>query len=229
MRPAFRALFAAALLAPATVAFASSDRVLPEAQDTSPECLPPGRGPQEPDPVQKDCGIPVKALLSECGPFGIGCPAPIEIGFPEPPEGEPAPCIKGFADLGPKGTTGSIDGPNKKASGTYEVLELECHMAAFKVKTGYMDLELALVRDPKTGQDEIVIKGKAEDEEIEGRNAVALKYDEDDDEGEIAWKQKNKDGEEEDKEEGFWKGEKPRDSKMTIEFGGGYNHDFAHK
>lgn len=228
MKTPLRAVLAASLLSFAAGASAV-DRDIPEPQDTSPKCLPPGRGPDEPDPVQKHCGIPVHAILSECGPFGVGCPAPIEIGFPELPEGEQAPCIKGFADLGGKGTKGKIDGPNKKAGGTYEVLELDCHLAAFKVKTGYMDLELALIRDPKTGQDEIAIKGKAEEEEIDGRNAVALKYDEEDDEGEIAWKQKNKDGDEEEKEEGFWKGEKPRDRKMTIEFGGGYNHDFTHK
>lgn len=172
-----------------------------------------------------DClGLRKSGLFDDCGPFGVMCPRRL---IPEVPprmtQAQVAP-LKGFTDLGPKDTTGDIDGPFRRGNGTYKVLENGLYTLSSEIKTGYMDIVFTLKRDTGTARDTASVVGRIWKDDrwvdVDGTNVVKVEYDPKRDKGKIKWEE---DGEK--KSEGFWRGEDD-DGRMTIEFGGGYNHDF---
>jgi len=196
--------------------------VLPDAGETG----------RRPAPRPQDLQAPEgkSPFGASCGPFGVFCPEPfgdwpsgaIPVSFsPDETTSRGCPSIRGFLDLGPSGTGGDIDGPGGDGDGTFKTLERADDTVSLEIKTGYVDARISLVQDPKTCDRAMVVRGKVRGKEVDGKNEVAITYDADSDEGTIAWKENGKE-----KAEDFWKGE-DGDTKMTIELGGGYNHDFT--
>ena len=132
--------------------------------------------------------------------------------------------LEGFDDLGEPGDTGEIDGPYKDGNGTYKVLANSDYEVSFKMVTGVMKITMTINRDPKTGKDTIAITGQVfyDDKWIDktGTKDVTITYDSEDDEGVMVWMKGDKE-----MRDGFWGGA-DEDGEMTIEFGGGWNHDF---
>lgn len=190
----------------------------------APVCLAaPGEDPENPP----DCVIPPSTMVGDCGPFGVLCAAPPG----EEPSQEPQVCVPftGFNDLGGEGDEGKIVGPTgsgQRGDGTFETTVNSQNQLSVKLRTGYMRITLTLVRNAgeEGCRDEISIVGDLWEDgrwnAVDGRNPVKVTYDPDDDEGLISWREKGKK-----KSEGFWYG-KDGNGQMTLEFGGGYNHDF---
>lgn len=192
-------------------------------------------GSVEPPEVPELSGAPVErdrdedqqdaapdSLFDACGPFGVICPSDPGVEPMDAPR--PAPPIRGFGDLGPKGSKGKIDGPGSAGNGSYSVIDRGDHILSLWLDTGYMKMTLTLKRDPDTGADTITVIGKILEDgawkEVDDTGPVRIDYDAGDDEGTITWTQ---DGQK--KSEGFWSGE-DGDRVMVIEFGGGWNHEF---
>ncbi|MFC1680116.1 hypothetical protein ACFL2T_07915 [Elusimicrobiota bacterium] len=169
-------------------------------------------------------GLKKRGLFGDCGPFGVMCPRMLIPEVPARMTQADVPPIKGFRDLGTAGTTGDVDGPLSRGNGDYKVLENASHILSAHIKTGYMDIDFTLKRDTNTAVNTATVTGRIWKDErwvdVDGTNVVSLDYDPKRDEGRITW-----DDEGRSKSEGFWRGEND-DRRMTIEFGGGYNHDF---
>jgi hypothetical protein len=145
---------------------------------------------------------------------------------PQDHQNDTSPIGPGFKALGPAGQTGRIDGPGGKGNGTYQVSRNEDYHLQVVLKTGYLDGTVALARDPATGGTTMRFSGRRWDgdkgqwgPEEDAAKEVVLEYDADRDRGTIRWVE---DGEW--KSERYWEGAKG--DSMTIEFGGGWDHDF---
>jgi hypothetical protein len=127
--------------------------------------------------------------------------------------------------MGPAGSKGKIDGPGVQGNGTFKVLANAHYELSMMIKTGYMDGAITLKRDQATGKDTLRYQGRrwvdgAWTEPEDTTTGIAITYKAKDDRGKISW---TEDGEE--KSEGSWGGGDD-DKTMTIEFGGGWDHDF---
>ncbi|MBI5882185.1 MAG: hypothetical protein HZB91_03670 [Elusimicrobia bacterium] len=168
----------------------------------------------------EDCeGIPDLA----CGVFGSNCNG--KRPKPKPAALDQSPINTGFRSMGTAGSKGKIDGPGKQGNGSFKVLVNDPFELSMEVKTGYIDGIITLKRDPATGKDSMRYQGRRRQEEAWGPvedklTEIVITYDAKTDRGRISWLE---DGEE--KSEGYWGGGK-NDKVMTIEFGGGWDHDF---
>ncbi|MFH2204387.1 MAG: hypothetical protein ABIJ96_14815 [Elusimicrobiota bacterium] len=163
-----------------------------------------------------------QSLFSACGPMGVLCPTRRTGTLNVLPEG--APAINGFSDLGPAGVKGDIDGPMSRGNGGYQVRKNEDYLLSVALKTGYMDFVFTLKRVRETGADTVNIVGRMWKQDkwidVDGTNDVTVAYDVKKDTGRLSWVERGQK-----KSERFWRGEN-RDGRMTIEFGGGYDHEF---
>ncbi|MBI4679044.1 MAG: hypothetical protein HY748_15820 [Elusimicrobia bacterium] len=160
-----------------------------------------------------------------CGVFGSHCagkrPTPKSMAQAQ----EISPINLGFKALGPEGSGGKIDGPGRQGNGTFKVLKNDPYEMSMEVKTGYIDGIVTLKRDSAAGKDAMRYQGRlwkdgewgpVEDKATE----IEVRYDARKDEGSINWIENG-----EEKSERFWRGGKGG-KVMTIEFSGGWNHDF---
>jgi hypothetical protein len=163
-------------------------------------------------------------FTSDCGALGEQCAGPVEtvVGAQVV-----EPVNRGFLGLGPAGTKGEIDGPMSRGNGSYTVEKNDAFELQFTMNTGYIKAQFTVTRDQATGADTMHFKGKlykdgkwTEDRDV--TYGIQISYDSGQDRGKIRWKENGKW-----KEEGFWGG-RAGSKKMTIEFGGGYDHDFTH-
>jgi len=150
-----------------------------------------------------------------------------------PVEGTPraaaTPVNAGFRALGPAGSTGKVDGPGRQGNGSYRVLRNDPFLVELTVRTGYVDGTTTLSRDRATGRDTMRFVGRVWDRDA-GRFSepqdvtaeVQISYDAGRDRGLIRWQE---DGVE--KQEGYWGGGRAGARTMTIELGGGWDHDFT--
>ncbi|MCX5797429.1 MAG: hypothetical protein NTY77_18210 [Elusimicrobia bacterium] len=165
--------------------------------------------------------------LGRCGPWGALCAQALAMARQKRAfANDTRPIGAGFKALGPAGKTGVIDGPGVQGNGTYRVVANEDYRLQIVVDTGYIAGEITLTRDPATGRATMRFAGRrwndgqgawgpAEDATKE----VAIEYDAKRDLGYLRWVE---DGEW--KYERYWGG--AQDAGMTIEFGGGWDHDF---
>ncbi len=158
-------------------------------------------------------------------PWGIG----VSDKLPASPRAAAAagPLNTGFQALGPAGKTGKVDGPGSQGNGTYKVHKNEPYELGLNIATGYISGTLTLKRDAATGADTIRFAGWLWDHGrgawgafTDTTNDVRITYNARKDEGRLNWTENG-----EAKSEGFWGGRAGRRS-MTIEAGGGWNHDF---
>lgn len=159
-----------------------------------------------------------------CAMWAEGCVGPKAVQFQG--TGKVTPINTGFLALGSAGTKGSVDGPGAVANGTYVVDENSPYRVSLTIKTGRMDAQLTLERDPATGSDTVRRKGKIwkkgaftpyGEVSFPGR----IVYDAGRDSGTISWTEDAVA-----KQEGYWNG--ASGAAMTIELGGGWDHDFSH-
>jgi len=138
--------------------------------------------------------------------------------------GGSSPINTGFQALGPAGKTGKVDGPGLQGNGRYRVLKNEPFETALSVRTGYIDGEFHIKRDPAAGKDVLRFAGRywsrktrawepARDQCFE----ICLSYDANRDVGRISW------GNDIDESVSFSRGGRGR--QMTVAFGG-WSHDF---
>lgn len=158
-----------------------------------------------------------------CGVLGERC-ADRESTVPTPVAFDVSPLSTGFVALGPAGTTGKIDGPGSQGNGAYRVDKNDPYEVALTLDTGYIKGQATLKRDPLTGKDSIRFAGKVWEngklsEHRDNTHDAVISYKSKDDAGTIRWTENS--GK---KAEDFWGGKSGRS--MTIEFGGGYDHDF---
>lgn len=180
---------------------------------------------QRPAPAAAKEAIPFELL--RCGPWGAFCAQPLALASaPQSTQNEKTPFGSGFKALGPAGKTGKIDGPAGKGNGTYRVDVNEDYRLEAVIKTGYMDGRVVLTRDPSTGATTMRFVGRRWDgdkdewgPDEDAAKEVVLEYDAKKDRGAIRWVE---DGDW--KSERYWGGAEGAD--MTIEFGGGWDHDF---
>lgn len=139
-----------------------------------------------------------------------------------------SPLDPGFKALGPTGKTGSVDGPGSQGNGRYRVISSEPYQVVLEMKTGYIDGRFTLKRDTTTGKDSLGFSGRLWDQSrgawaapTEGINDGLITYDSGKDNGRIKWKENGAW-----KDEGYWNGRAGNKS-MTIEFGGGWDHDLS--
>lgn len=137
-----------------------------------------------------------------------------------------APLDTPFQALGPTGKTGRIDGPFTKGNGVYRVELNSPYELRFLVKTGYMDGQLTLKRDPVTGLDSMRLVGRMWDRKNrawgpveDNTKAIKIEYDPRNDAGQLRWVGEDR----VEKTERFYNGRSGRS--MTIEFNG-WGHDF---
>ena len=182
---------------------------------------------EEEEPRADQC---MSEELERCGPWGVLCGRGAGGGADPSPnfnrQGAATPLTTGFQAVGKAGKTGEIDGPGKKGNGRYSVLKNEPLELQLSIKTGYIDATLTLSRDGATGRDKMRFQGRLWDQGKGGWgpvqdavNDVAVSYNTGNDEGSIRWKEGGNT-----KSESYWGGK--AGTRMTIEFGGGYNHDF---
>lgn len=182
----------------------------------------PGDGPRAEECMAEE--------IRRCGPWGALCGEKLPSRDAAAPnarqEGVVTPLTTGFKGLGSAGKTGKIDGPGKKGNGSYRVGKNDPYELQLVIKTGYIDATLTLTRDPATGKDKMRFQGRLWDQgkgdwglPQDTANDVVVGYNSGNDEGTLRWQENGKW-----KSEGFWGGK--AGTKMTIEFGGGYNHDF---
>ncbi|MBI5240344.1 MAG: hypothetical protein HY926_07710 [Elusimicrobia bacterium] len=178
-----------------------------------------------PAPVAAGETIPFELL--RCGPWGAFCAqAYVKSARIRSYKNDTSPIGTGFKALGPAGKTGQIDGPGGKGNGAYRVVRNDPYHLQMLVRTGYIEGEVTLIRDPATGRTTMRFAGKRwNNDEDDWRppedvtKEVVVGYDARKDFGHIRWVE---DGEW--KEERYWGGAQGKD--MTIEFGGGWDHDF---
>lgn len=167
------------------------------------------------------------------GDAAKACEGVVEFGWRLCPEGEilrlpdAGPINAGFAALGPAGKTGKIDGPGRQGNGTYRVDKNEPLELSVFVNTGYIRAQVTLTRDPQTGKDRARFTGKFWDNrngrwgpDVDDSSDAVVSFDRKGDSGKLQWNDKGTW-----KEERYWGGKSGKS--MTIEFGGGYDHDFA--
>lgn len=135
------------------------------------------------------------------------------------------PINLGFLALGPKGSGGAVDGPGKQGNGIFRVLKNEPTEMSMIVKSGFIDGTVTLRRDPVTGNDTMRYQGRLAKDDVWGPvedklTEIEVRYDVQTDAGSINWVEEGVE-----KVERFWGGGKGG-KRMTIEFGGGWNHDF---
>ncbi|MBI5624374.1 MAG: hypothetical protein HY924_11400 [Elusimicrobia bacterium] len=183
-------------------------------------CTRPAQGEDSP----LACGKPDFS----CGVFGSACDGKRPAPGPVLAAGDPPPINPGFKTMGPAGSGGRVDGPGKQGNGTFKVLVNDPYVMSMRVQTGYIDGIMTLSRDPKTGKDTMRYQGRRWNDEKRDWNPfedklteITITYDPKEDRGRIRWVD---DGEE--KSEGYWGGGGDDDKLMTIEFGGGWDHDF---
>ena len=172
-------------------------------------------------------GEAVPLELLRCGPWGVFCAQHLTMAIaPQSTQNEKTPFGAGFKALGPVGKTGKIDGPGGKGNGAYRVDVNEDYRLEAIIKTGYMAGRVVLTRDPATGAATMRFAGRRWDSdkgewgaEEDKTKEVVVEYDAKKDRGTIRWVE---DGEW--KSERYWGGAEGAD--MTIEFGGGWDHDF---
>ncbi len=178
----------------------------------------PVRTDEQEDPVmQLDCGI-WGVLCSEDMPFRAASTKGIH------------PINTGFIALGWAGATGKIDGPGWKGNGTYRMEKNNASEMSITIVTGYIEGRMTLTRDPQTGADTLHFVGRNWDKDkdrwgphFDEAGELIATYDAGEDEGKITWKENGVW-----KSERYWNGRRGR-TKMTIEFGGGWNHTFIQK
>jgi hypothetical protein len=178
-------------------------------------------------PSPAAAGRTVPFDLLRCGPWGVFCSQHLAMASrPQDHQNDTSPIGPGFKALGPAGKTGSIDGPGGKGNGVYRVVRNDDYHLQVVLKTGYLDGEVTLSRDPDSGAAAMRFAGRRwdNDEGKWGRNEdavkeVVLEYSAKKDLGAIRWV-----------EDGGWKSERywngAKGTGMTIEFGGGWDHDF---
>jgi hypothetical protein len=188
-------------------------------------CPPPvpgeADGPRDPA-CEVDGGIE-----TGCGLFGRACPRTEETLEPAPADGAGArrdpvlrkascPCLNvGFMALGASGTGGEIDGPGKKGNGRYTVRESACMRLSLHIVTGYVDAMFTFARDEASCRDTLQVNASP------GPGQVS--YEARRDRGSIQWTENGQR-----KRENYWNGKAGR-RQMTIEMGGGWDHDFIRK
>jgi hypothetical protein len=167
------------------------------------------------------------AQLRRCGPWGAFCAQDLaKAQRVRAYANNATPIGAGFKALGPAGKTGAIDGPGGQGDGTYRVVANEDYRLQIVVDTGYISGEITLTRDPAAGGTTMRFAGRRWDDDQDAwgpaedaTKDVVVEYDAKKDLGYLRWVE---DGEW--KYERYWGG--ARGSGMTIEFGGGWNHDF---
>ncbi len=163
-----------------------------------------------------------------CGIWGVLCSA--DMPFRAASTKGIHPINTGFIALGQTGTAGKIDGPGKKGNGTYRMKRNDSLEVSIIINTGYIDGQMTLVREPQTGADTLRFAGKLWDKDkkcwgpyLDDAGNITIIYDAKKDRGKIPWNENGKQ-----KTERYWNGREGR-TKMTIEFGGGWDHDFIRK
>jgi len=165
--------------------------------------------------------------LMRCGPWGASCAdlfatTALSPGY----SNDTSPIGTGFKALGPAGKTGTVDGPGIQGNGVYRVVSNDAYRLQIVVQTGYISGEITLVRDPDSGHTTMRFAGyrwdkkkKAWGPQEDKTQDVVVEYNEKKDLGYMRWV-----------EDGQWKSERYYDGRkgtsMTIEFGGGWGHDF---
>jgi len=170
------------------------------------------------------------ASLPACGLYGLSCPREAVPQLRPFLQGAQIPPINtGFKALGTAGQSGKIDGPGKKGNGSYRVVKNEPYELSMEVHTGYIDGVTTFKREPATGRDTAAYSGRLWDGEkdawgppLEKLGPVEVVYGAGEDSGKVRWVE---DGQK--KEEGYWGGGRDGKRSMTIEFGGGWDHDFV--
>lgn len=137
---------------------------------------------------------------------------------------ENTPINAGFLAMGDANSTGKIDGPGKQGNGTFKTLKNDPFEMSMEIKTGYIDGIMTLKRDQKTNKDTLRFQGKLWKsgewaKPVDDTVDIELHYNAKTDEGTISYTENGQD-----KSEGFWGGKEGKS--MTIEFGGGWDHDF---
>lgn len=183
-------------------------------------CPTPTMGGQDELGESEDC---LGQDAFSCGVLGERC-ADRESTVPMPVAFDVSPLSTGFVALGPAGTTGKIDGPGSQGNGAYRVDKNDPYEVALTLDTGYIKGQATLKRDPLTGKDSIRFAGKVWEngklsEHRDNTHDAVISYKSKDDAGTIRWTENS--GK---KAEDYWGGKSGRS--MTIEFGGGYDHDF---
>lgn len=182
-------------------------------------CPAPTPGGKD-DPAGGDC---LAEDAFHCGVLGENC-ADRESAAPTPVAFDASPLSTGFVALGPAGKTGKVDGPGSQGNGTYRVDKNDPYEVAITLDTGYIKGQVTLKRDSQTGNDSIRFAGKVWEngklsEFRDNTHGAVISYKPKDDEGTVRWTESG--GK---KAEDFWGGKSG--NSMTIEFGGGYDHDF---
>lgn len=191
-------------------------------QEPAPGLIPvPSPVSAEPEPV----------LDLKCGPWGVLCAKARSFKSASKGQADASPINTGFKALGKAGASGTIDGPGKQGNGTYTIVENEPYKVGIIIATGYLEGQLTLTRDPGTSGDRIDFSGKVWDKEkscwgaqVAGTSSTKLSYDNRRDQGQIPWELNGALSEEK-----YWGGGKEGRTKMTIEIGGGWDHDFIRK
>lgn len=188
--------------------------------------FPPLPATGAPAPVRTDDQDP--AIQFDCGIWGILCAEDMPFRAASTSENV-RPINTGFKALGGAGTPGKINGPGWKGDGTYRMKRNDSLEVSIIINTGYIDGQMTLARETQTGADTLRFAGKLWDKDKncwgpyrDDVGNITIIYDAKKDRGEIPWKENG-----ETKKERYWSGKKGR--KMTIEFGGGWNHDFIQK
>lgn len=204
-----------------TIKAISAQKTIPRSRSSAPaECPAPIQGGKD-DSLDSDC---LGADAFRCGALGELCADAVPA-VREALTQENSPLNPGFAALGPAGSTGKVDGPGSQGNGTFSVEKNDAYEVALTLDTGYIKGRITLKRDPATGQDTIRFAGRVWEngklsEYRDKTHEAVIVYKAKDDEGTVRWTERG--GK---KSEDFWGGKSGRS--MTIEFGGGYDHDFA--
>lgn len=178
-----------------------------------------------PAPAATEDAIPLDLL--RCGPWGALCADSLSmIKSADRYNNDTGPIGTGFKALGTAGKTGAIDGPGVQGNGTYRVVNNEDYHLQMVVQTGYIAGEITVVRDPASGRTTMRFAGRRWDDSKgawgpseDATKDVVVEYDAKRDLGYIRWVEDSKW-----KSERYWNGSKG--TGMTIEFGGGWDHDF---
>lgn len=178
-------------------------------------------------PVHTDEQDPASQVMQlDCGIWGILCSEDMPFRAASARENV-QPINTGFKALGLAGVSGKIDGPAWKGDGTYRMKRNDSLEVDIIINTGYIDGQMTLTRDPQTGADTLRFAGRLWDKDKncwgpdrDDISNITIIYDAKKDRGEIPWKENG-----ETKKEQYWNGKKGR-TKMTIEFGGGWDHAF---
>jgi len=167
----------------------------------------------------------------ECGPWGVLCAVEKSLGSASKAQADTSPINTGFIALGGTGASGKIDGPGNKGNGTYGVMANEPYKMSITMATGYLEGQLTLTRNSDTGGDKVNFTGRLWDKgkncwgpQVEGTRDTIITYDKSGDLGQIPWELNGAQSNEK-----YWGGGKEGRKKMTIEMGGGWNHDFIQK